>query len=197
VASLRVRSGKVVGVTLESGEERDADAVVIAAGAWSASLGASGEAPLPLTPLRRHLVLLDPPEPPPAATPTVWDIDAEIYFRPESAALLACPCDEQPWPAEPPTTDGAALELLAQKLARLAPPLAGARVKRAWACLRTFAPDRGAVVGRDPRLGGLVWTAGLGGSGMSVGLALGELAAQSLLDDTAPPAAVTVGRLLA
>lgn len=43
------------------------------------------------------------------------------------------------------------------------------------ACLRTFAPDRTLVVGLDPDVSGLFWLAGLGGSGMTVGVAAGEL----------------------
>ena len=196
VARIAIRSGKVVGVVLESGEERSADAVVIAAGAWSSTLAPRGELSLPLSPLRRHLVVLDPAAPLSPSTATIWDVEAEIYFRPESGGLLASPCDEQAWPAEPPTTDPMALELLATKLARLSPALTNSRVKRSWACLRTFAPDRAAVLGRDPRIEGLAWTAGLGGFGMSVGLAAGELAARSLLDEAVTPEALSVERLL-
>ncbi|MEZ4220114.1 MAG: FAD-dependent oxidoreductase [Polyangiaceae bacterium] len=167
----------VRGVELQ-GQRLDADAVVVAAGAWSSSLAA-----LPLTPMRRHLALLHSAATPVADHPTVWDVELETYYRVESGALLASPCDETAWTAESPPRDPAALELLAQKLAQLSPALASARVRTSWACLRTFAPDRQFVVGADPRVAGLHWLAGLGGAGLSAGVGLGELLASGMEGD--------------
>ena len=69
------------------------------------------------------------------------------------------------------------LQDLAGKLGRLAPGLEFASVRRAWACLRTFAPDRVLVAGADPAVEGLFWLAGLGGSGMTIGVAAAEVVA--------------------
>ncbi len=174
---------RVVGVSL-AGERLCADAVIVAAGAWARDLGRQAGLTLPLTPIRRHLAVLESASIVPAQQPTVWDVELETYFRPESGAVLASPCDETPWRAELPPRDPAALELLASRLAALAPALAEARVRTSWACLRTFASDRSLVVGPDPRAAGLIWVAGLGGFGMSVGPALGELAAQHATGET-------------
>ncbi len=180
VAAVAVEGGRVTGVRLASGERVGAGAVVIAGGAWAASLGASCGAPLPLQPKRRHLAQLetavskvDP------GAPVVWCLGDELYYRPESGGMLVSPCDGEPWPAELPPSSPAALEVLARKLARSVPRLSDAFVRRAWACLRTFAPDGAAVVGADPRVPGLYWLAGLGGHGMTGGLAAGELLAAS------------------
>jgi glycine/D-amino acid oxidase-like deaminating enzyme len=70
--------------------------------------------------------------------------------------------------------------MLAEKLMRLAPTLAQSGVRRGWGCLRTFARDRAMVCGADPRVAGLHWIAGLGGHGMTGGVALGELLAQAM-----------------
>jgi D-arginine dehydrogenase len=182
VAHVRVERGAVTGVELEGATVVPAAVVVLAGGAWGAVLGASAGAPLPLTPIRRHLVQLEPVAAVTPEQPVLWRVDGEqeLYFRPESGGVLCSPCDAQPWPACVPSSDPAALELLAQKLARSAPALAGARVRRAWACLRTFAPDGELVVGPDPRVRGLCWLAGLGGRGMGVALGAGELLAQTL-----------------
>jgi D-arginine dehydrogenase len=91
--------------------------------------------------------------------------------------VLASPCDQLVWQPEDPAPDRAVLEALAGKLARTAPSLAGARVRRFWACLRTVAPDRELVLGADPRIEGLHWFAGLGGRGMGVAPAAGEVLA--------------------
>jgi glycine/D-amino acid oxidase-like deaminating enzyme len=177
VVALGPSGGGAWRATLADGTTRVAGAVVLAAGAWAAALGAAVGAPLPLVPLRRHLVLLDAPAEKTGGHVT-WSVDGGVYFRPESGGVLASPCDETEWPAELPPPNPEALELLAHRLARVAPPLAAAGVRRSWACLRTFATaDRAAVVGKDPRHEGLYWLAGLGGHGMTGGLAAGEVLA--------------------
>ncbi|NOY94549.1 MAG: FAD-binding oxidoreductase [Deltaproteobacteria bacterium] len=172
------RSGEVTGVRLASGDSLTAKHVVIASGAWASRLGRSASTPLPLTALRRHLVQLEGDTLTPGLT--LWDLSAPVYFRPESGGLLASPCDESP--SEPclPLADASALDLLAARLEQVAPRLASWGVRRSWACLRTFAPDRELVVGPDPRLPGLHWSVGLGGRGMNVGAAVGELLAAEL-----------------
>lgn len=188
VGRVRVEHGRVRGVELEAGTAVSADLVVLAAGAWGAQLGAAAGAPLPLTPLRRHLVQLEAVAQLNPQHPVVWRVDdaqRELYFRPESGGVLCSPCDALAAEPGTPASDPAALELLAAKLARSAPVLSGARVRRAWACLRTFAPDGELVVGPDPRIAGLCWLAGLGGRGMGVALGAGELLAASLRADAA------------
>jgi D-arginine dehydrogenase len=177
VARVRAGGARVEGVELASGEVVAAPVVLIATGAWAASLGASCGAPLPLVPLRRHLVHLDRGRGvfPPA--PVVWQLGDEVYFRDEAGGILASPCDEDPWPPGTAPSDPRALDLLSEKLGRLAPALERASVRHAWACLRTFAPDRTLVAGPDPDVNGLFWLAALGGSGLTVGVAAGELVA--------------------
>jgi D-arginine dehydrogenase len=175
VIRIIVTHGRIQGVELSDGTLIKAPVVVIAAGAWSERLGRSCGAGLPLVALRRHLVQLALAKPLPSDHPVVWRIEQEVYFRPESGGALASPCDEQLHEPCEPTADPRALELLAAKLSRLAPPLGGAAVRRSWACLRTFAPDRELVAGADPRVEGLYWLGALGGRGMSVALAVGEL----------------------
>jgi len=178
VVALLHDRGKVTGVSLAGGETLTAAHVAIAAGAWAERLGMSAGAPLPLAPMRRHLVHLDGEAPSPALT--LWDLSAPVYFRPESGGLLASPCDEVR--SEPclPSADASALDLLAERLEQIAPAIASWGVRRSWACLRTFAPDRELVVGADPRLDGLHWLVGLGGRGMNVGAAVGEVLAAEL-----------------
>lgn len=178
-------AGRVTGVE-SNGRTFGADVVVIAGGAWASGVGATCGAPLPLTPVRRHLVLLEPEVMPPPNAPTVWDAELGAYFRPESGTLLASPGDAVPWHAEEPAADPAALELLWEKLGKMAPSLAGSRVRRHWACLRTFAPDKASVVGADPRIAGLFWLAGLGGHGLTAGVAAGELLAKCVLGGDDP-----------
>jgi glycine/D-amino acid oxidase-like deaminating enzyme len=73
------------------------------------------------------------------------------------------------------------LEGLFGSLRELAPHLADRPVTRCWTGLRTFAPDRRFVIGWDPWNPRLFWSAGLGGHGMTTGLAVGALAASAFL----------------
>lgn len=171
---------QVIGVRLASAERFCASHVVIAAGAWSAGLGRGLGIDTPLTPLRRHLVQLRTEQATARAQPVVWRVEDEVYFRPESSGVLASPCDELAWRAEVPATDPTQLQSLTHKLERTAPALASAEVERAWACLRTFAPDRELVIGSDPRVSGLYWLCGLGGRGMSVAPGAAELLVEQI-----------------
>lgn len=169
--------------------------LVLAGGAWNEALGAALGVTEPLQPLRRHLTVLETTQAP-AGSPVVWRLeDGAAYFRPESGGALASACDETAWPAvRQVPVDSEALVSLGERLETLAPALAGAQVRRAWGCLRTFAPDRQFVAGPDARVDGLYWCAGLGGRGMTCGLGVGEVVAKSLALGEAPPPEVLPGR---
>ncbi|MCC6806575.1 MAG: FAD-binding oxidoreductase [Deltaproteobacteria bacterium] len=182
VERICVSAGRVTGV-LCAGGVLAADAVIIAGGAYARALGESCGAPLPLEPFIRHLVLLDVVPALPESAPVVWDVEQGVYFRPESAAVLASPGDRVPSPPCDPTARPEALVMLADKLATLAPLVGRAGVRRSWACLRTFAPDGLPVAGADHRVRGLFWLAGLGGYGLSAGLGIAEVLAATVMGD--------------
>jgi D-arginine dehydrogenase len=181
VSGIEAAHGKVTGVVLEDGSQIRTARAIIAAGAWASVVGNTVEAALAFTPMRRHLVHLGGDAGLPWKHPVVWRMDAPAYFRPESGGVLASPCDETPWQPGSPEQDPAALELLNERLTKLAPTLAQGHVIRSWACLRTMSEDRELVVGPDPRVEGLAWIAGLGGRGMTCGVAAGELLARTVL----------------
>jgi D-arginine dehydrogenase len=157
--------------------------LAIAAGAWAGELGRLAGSQLAFTPLRRTLVWSGAAHP--QREPWAWWVDRPFYMRPESGGLLMCPCEEVPVPLPPrgrqPDTDRAVLEDLFTSLRELAPQLAERPITRYWTGLRTFAPDRRFVIGWDPWNPRLFWSAGLGGHGMTSGLAVGALAAECFL----------------
>lgn len=185
-------TGEGYRVALEDGTALEVGTLVNAAGAWAGDLGrrAGGVDP-GLRPLRRSLVWSDLPHP--QEGPWAWWVDRPLYIRPESGGLLLCPCEEvavaPPPPGQHPDTDPAVLPGLAASLADLAPDLVEAPVTRTWAGLRTFASDRRFVIGWDPVAPHLFWVAGLGGHGMTTGLAVGQLAADLLRHRGASPLA--------
>jgi D-arginine dehydrogenase len=96
-------------------------------------------------------------------------------------------------PEQGEITDHAELERIAAKAARWLPTLTSAGIARAWAGMRTFAPDEHFVIGKDPRLQGLYWVAGLGGHGITCAPVVGALAADWIVDGTsAHPDAATL-----
>lgn len=173
------------GFTVEAeGRAFRAATLINAAGAWASEVGRmAGGLDLELSPQRRHLAWSDHPC---SVRPWAWWVDRPFYARAESGGTLLCPCDEGevplPPPGQQPATDARQLEALGELAEALAPGLADANLIRAWAGLRTFSPDRRFVIGWDPLNPRLFWVAGLGGHGMTTGLAVGRLAAELILD---------------
>ncbi|OQA36747.1 MAG: 4-methylaminobutanoate oxidase (formaldehyde-forming) [Acidobacteria bacterium ADurb.Bin340] len=159
--------------------------LVNAAGGWAQALGRlAGGLDLAFQPLRRHLVWS--PQPWPVAGPWAWWADRPFYLRSESGGLLLCCVEEEavdlpPRGQQPPNREGI-LEDLSERLKELAPDLADLPIARLWNGLRTFTPDRRFMIGADPLNPRLFWVAGLGGHGMTSGLAVGDLAARALAE---------------
>jgi D-arginine dehydrogenase len=112
----------------------------------------------------------------------VSDAAQHLYFAPESGGLFASPMDEEPLAPCDAAPDELAIATAAQRVATVAPRLAPRHIRRSWAGLRTFAPDRVPVVGEDPRLPGFFWLAGQGGCGIETSGAVGAVAADLLLE---------------
>jgi D-arginine dehydrogenase len=163
-------SGRIAAVRTDAGEHIACSMVVNAAGPWAGGIGeTAGATRLPFLTYRRHLAQTGPIAGVDPSGPFVWNISCEVYFRPESGGLLLSPCDEDAVPPGDPAADGAAIDLLARKVAACFPGLRDAEIRRSWACIRTFVADRHIVLGEDPKLRNFFWAAALGGNG--VGLA--------------------------
>jgi len=161
-----------------------AKVLVNAAGAWCGDVGRrAGGLDIAFKAPRRHLIWSNAPYP--SAQPWAWWADRPLYVRPESGGLLMCACEEQEVALPPrhvqPENDEGILENLFGSLRELAPALADLPIARVWNGLRTFAPDRRFVLGYDPVNPNLFWVGGLGGHGMTSGLAVGELAARGIM----------------
>jgi D-arginine dehydrogenase len=184
VTDLRRDAGKWL---VRCGEESfRADVVVNAAGAWAGRVARIAAAQdIQLQPRRRTAALIDPP---PGATPERWpfivDVKEQIYVKPDAGLLLFSPADEtpvDPCDAQPEDLDVAiAVERLQSETT-----LEVHRIRRKWAGLRSFVPDRSPVIGYDHIQPGFFWVAALGGYGIQTAPALSELAAGLALHDRA------------
>ena len=170
-----------------SGGHWTAPVLINAAGAWADPLAQmAGVPPLGLTPLRRTVIIVDPPTGADVrGWPFVKTCVDDFYVLPEGGRLMASPVDEvptDPCDAQPEDYD---LALAAAKVEQYT-TLPVRRIAHRWAGLRTFAADRSPVIGFDPRVPNFFWCAGQGGFGLQTAPALSAAAASLLLGDEWP-----------
>ena len=167
----------------------EAEILVDAAGAWAGEVAsACGASRMPLNPCRRHLFYSEKVNGVSPDWPFIWDVTHQFYFRPEAGNLLLSPCDEDPIPPGDCPVDPTMQETLRHTLRKYLPSLAGVRLTRGLAGLRTLTPDGRFIIGFDPKLSNFFWMAGLGGHGVTTSYSIGDLASDLLLgrphDDT-------------
>jgi D-arginine dehydrogenase len=161
--------------------------LVNAAGAWASPVAAmAGASPIRITPYRRTIVqlVIDPPAP--AALPLVIDAEERFYFKPEAGGRLwLSPHDESaiaPCDVAPEELDVA---IAIDRLEKVVDWRVLKR-ERAWAGLRSFAPDRAPIYGFDPHAAGFFWFAGQGGFGIQTAPAAAVIGAALLLGRAMP-----------
>jgi D-arginine dehydrogenase len=181
------REGNAWSVATANGDRFAAPVLINAAGAWADEIAAAaGIAPIGLRPLRRTIIVVDPP---PGADVSRWPfvktaVD-DFYILPEAGKLMASPVDEVesgPCDAQPDEYDVA---LGASKTERYT-TLPVKRIAHRWAGLRTFTPDRTPAIGFDPDHPGFFWLAGQGGFGLQTAPAVAA-AAEALVSGAAWP----------
>lgn len=171
-------------INLADGQEIRARTLVNAAGAWADEIaGMAGVAPKGIQPFRRTVAQLRVDPPPPGDLPLCLDISGTFYFKPESGRLWLSPHDETPSPPVDAAPEEIDVAHAIDRLQRVADWKVLA-VERKWAGLRSFAPDRLPIYGRDPAHPDFFWFAGQGGFGIQTAPAAARLASQLLLDQS-------------
>jgi D-arginine dehydrogenase len=162
--------------------------IVNAAGAWADGVaGMAGIMPIGITPYRRTVAQLQMGAAIPPDLPLVIALDGSFYFKPGTGGnLWLSPHDETlttPCDAAAEEIDIALAIDRFQKIAECG----AISVNRKWAGLRSFAPDRLPVIGRDPACEAFFWLAGQGGFGIQTAPAVSALAASLLCDGISAP----------
>jgi D-arginine dehydrogenase len=161
------------------GYEVQAAAVVDAAGAWGDDVAERfGVEPLGLAALRRTACIV-PADEAARSWPLVMDVAGRFYAEPESGGLLVSPADETPTAPCDAQAEELDVALALDRIAE-ATTLAPGHVRRAWAGLRTFSPDRSPVAGEDLDRPGFFWLVGQGGAGIKTAPALAEVTAAAV-----------------
>ncbi len=176
-------------VRLAGGERLGADAIVLAAGPWSAGLAASAGLALPLEPRKGQLVRLAAPRPGLVSHKVV---DGSYLHAVASAdgGLAISTVVETTWEGDilvgssrerrgfDTTVDPALGAALVARAARLFPRLAQLPVAAAWAGLRPWLPDNLPAIGPSRAVPGLWLATGHEGAGVALGPVTGRLVAQ-------------------
>ena len=158
--------------------EVNARVVVNAAGAWADQLAArAGLAPVGFAALKRT-AFVSPVSEVDQQLPMVVAADSSFYFKPEAGGLMLCsPADETPMPPGDPRPDELDVAYAIDRI-NAHSTLQLRSVRRAWAGLRVFAPDRQPVIQPHPADATFVWCAGLGGTGVQTAPGAGQRVAE-------------------
>jgi sarcosine oxidase, subunit beta len=143
---------------------------VVAAGAWSKELLRTVGHPLPLAPYRTQAAVLRPSRACAPETPSVHDIDLDVYVRPESNGRIMAGDGTELVEVDPetfrPGGDETFVTHLAESFEERFPGWADAELVRAWAGVCTSTPDRRPFVGPLPSAEGLYAFTGFNGFGV-------------------------------
>lgn len=110
VASVRVEAGAVQGVTLQDGELVDGDAVVVAAGAWSRSLGGLDGRRPPVRPVKGQMAALRTAPDEPVLRHVVRSPEAYLVPRRDGRVILGATSEDRGF--DRTQTAGGVFELL-------------------------------------------------------------------------------------
>lgn len=174
VIGIRVEDGAVTGVVTAAGTVAT-DTVVCAAGPWSQQVAAMAGVDLPVTPLRRQVVLTEPVPHLPPHLPMTIDFTTSFYFHGEGRGVLMGMSDPDEVPGFHLERSDAWLPRLAQAVERRAPALADTGLHSGWAGLYEMTPDHNALIGEAHDVGRFLYATGFSGHGFLMGPAVGEV----------------------
>lgn len=159
------------------GGTHSARTLINAAGAWVDGIARmAGVQPLDFQPLRRSMARIPAPGGHDVSRwPMMFGTGETWYAKPDAGALIVSPAEEHPMDPHDAWADDMVLaEGLARYEEMVTEPVT--RLISNWAGLRTFAPDRVLVIGRDPVQPDFFWLAGQGGYGFQTSPAASQLA---------------------
>ena len=195
IRTLRANGGQVItdavvtniqrdagGWHVQAGGDYHAGTLVNAAGAWADLIaGIAGVAPLGITPYRRSMARIASPGGHDVSKwPMFFGVNESWYAKPDAGALLISPAEEEvSHPHDAFADDMTLAEGLDRYQQMVAVPVT--RPIATWAGLRSFAPDRTLVLGRDHEVPDFVWCAGQGGYGFQTSPAASALVADLVM----------------
>lgn len=216
IRTLRANGGQIVtdavvtqirqdahGWHVTAGGDFSARTLVNAAGAWADLVaGIAGVAPLGIVPHRRSMARIAAPGGHDVSKwPMFFGTGESWYAKPDAGALLVSPAEEVATHPHDAHADDMTLAEGLDRYQQMVTPTV-TRPLATWAGLRSFAPDRTLVLGRDRQVPEFVWCAGQGGYGFQTSPAASSLLADLVMGrapalDAASVAALRPERLRA
>ena len=176
---------RVVGVRTIT-ERYESPVVIDCAGPHAHEVAALAGVDVPSRPYRRQVMVTEPLASLPDVFPLVVDLDTGFYVhRQGRSAVLMGGTDKDLAPGHDTTVDWDAFAAVQQAAARRVPPMAEARVMRAYAGVRDLTPDYHGILDAVPGAPGLYVACGFSGHGFMHAPAIGLLMAELVLDGRA------------
>ncbi len=181
VGVIRV-GGRVTGVRTAR-DDYAAPVVVNCAGPHADEVGALAGVEIPSKPFKRQVLVTEPLPGFPDVFPLIVDLDTGWYVHRQGAsAVLMGGTDKDRQPGHDTTVDWDAFDLVFRAAARRVPPLAEARVMRAYAGVRDLTPDYHGILCEAEEARGFYIACGFSGHGFMHAPAIGLLMAELILD---------------
>lgn len=184
---------EVVGINAAGNEIRsvatnqgviETSTVICVAGTWSASVAAMAGVELPVTPLKRQVLITEPIPDLPPELPMTIDFSSTFYFHGEGQGLLLGMSDPDQPPGFDLTHTDTWLPALTTAMERRAPRILDAGVASGWAGLYEVTPDHNALIGESDGINRFLYATGFSGHGFLQGPAIGEIIRDLYLDRT-------------
>ena len=166
--------GRIVAVHTEGGRI-ETDTVVCATGAWSREIGGWVGVDLPVTPLRRQILVTDPVRELDPSSPFTIDFGTSLYFHREGKGLLLGMSDPHETPGFRMARSDDWLLGLGEVMERRTPGLTDVGSAGGWAGLYEMTPDHNALVGEAGSVSRFLYATGFSGHGFLMGPAVGEV----------------------
>ena len=174
VTGIRTAGGRVGAVVTAAGSIA-APAVICTAGPWSRQVGEWAGVGLPVTPLRRQILITGPVPGLGPELPFTIDFGTSLYFHREGPGLLLGMSDPDETPGFKLARSDAWLPALGAALARRAPALMSVGIRTGWAGLYEVTPDHNALIGESAAVSRFLYATGFSGHGFLMGPAVGEV----------------------
>jgi len=181
VTAITRSRGVVTGVTTP--EEAIATGLVVdAAGAWGADVGRLAGVDLPITPLRRQILVTERVAGLEREFPLTVEFATGLYMHRESGGVLLGMADPKDGPGFDDSVNWDFLPDVVERAMERLPLLEQATIRTAWGGLYEDTPDKHPIVGRVDGVDGFVSAAGFSGHGVMHAPAIGELVAELIVD---------------
>jgi D-amino-acid dehydrogenase len=175
-ATLVVEGGRAVGV-VAGGRREEAEAVIVAAGAWSADVVRPAGVTLAVDAQRGQILHLTLPGVDTSRLPVVHPVGASHYILPFADSRIVVGATRETGSGfDPRLTAGGVAQVLGDALG-VAPGLAVATISEMRVGLRPATPDGDPLLGPVPSCPGLWIATGMGPVGLSIGPYCGRLIA--------------------